>query len=93
MKTIHIKRLNLRCRGIPPATARAALAELGGALRRQLADSGDVPEDNAAGSTSATLRVSSRVSATALAAAAAALVAVAIRAGAPLTLQNRKSKI
>ena len=36
MKTIHIGRLVLKCRGIPPAVARGALGELSSALTRQL---------------------------------------------------------
>lgn len=43
MKTIHIGRLDLKCRGVEPAVARGALRELGSALALQLSgsDSGE----------------------------------------------------
>lgn len=80
MNTIRIDRLDLKCRGIDAATARAALRELGPALAQQLG-SGPIANANAnpAGNESPPIRVRAGVAPAALASAMAERVTAVIR--------------
>jgi hypothetical protein len=80
MKTIRIDRLNLKCRGIPPATAQAAARELAPALLRHLGNEAFGGTDDANGST--TLRVPARIAPLPLANTIAGRVSAAIHDGA-----------
>jgi hypothetical protein len=62
MRTIHIDRLDLTCRGISPELAQAALSELGPALVRRLGGGGGSDD-----SESDVVRVSGKVGPEALA--------------------------
>ena len=81
MNTIRIDRLDLKCRGIKAATARAAMRELGPALVRHLGDGANaVASPNRAGKESAAIRVPARVTPATLAGAMAERVTAAVRA-------------
>jgi hypothetical protein len=91
MKTIHIERLDLRCRGIPQASAHAAVRELGPALLRHLSERDGAAGNSAARGGSATIRVSGDATPAALADAMAARVAAAIRTRAATRNKPKKS--
>jgi hypothetical protein len=78
MNTIHIDRLILRCRGIEPDAAQAALRELGPALLRQLREGGREGADHDWPRSSDTVRVAGTAAATAVADAVAARVAATV---------------
>jgi hypothetical protein len=76
MKTIQVDRLDLKCRGIPPATAQAAARELGSALLRHV---GNEPVGGADANESTTLRVPARIAPSPLANAIAGRMSAVIR--------------
>lgn len=81
MKTIHLDRLDLKCRGIRSATAQAALSELGLALSQQLRPGvGAAPGSPGLGEPGGALRVRAGVTPSTLAKAVAARVAAQIHA-------------
>ena len=92
MKTIHLDRLDLKCRGLPPATAQAALSELGPALARELqAGSGTAPGPLDQRGRDGALRVRAGVTAATLAGAVAARVAAQVHAHAGTTKFRKPS--
>jgi len=90
MKTIHIERLDLRCRGVPQASALAAVRELGPALLGQLSEAGAVAGNRPAHASPATIRVSGNATPAALADAMAARVVAAVRTQAGTRHQPKK---
>jgi len=90
MKTIHIERLDLRCRGVPQASALAAVRELGPALLGQLSEAGAVAGNRPAHASPATIRVSGNATPAALADATAARVVAAARTQAGTRHQPKK---
>jgi hypothetical protein len=80
MNTIRVDRLNLKCRGIEAATARAALRELGPALIQQLGSSPNATASSSPiGHESPPIRVRAGVAPAALAGAMAERVTAVIR--------------
>jgi len=74
VNTIRIDRLDLRCRGIRPATAQAALGELSSAMLRRLTERDETENHNSV------IFVSGNTAPTELADAIAARVAAAVHA-------------
>jgi hypothetical protein len=84
---IRIDRLILRCRGVEPGTAQAAVRELGPALLRQLREGGG-SGGNAA--SAAAIRVSAQAAPKTLADAVAGRVAVAVESKAASNNKTEK---
>ena len=74
---VRIDRLILRCRGIEPSTAQAAVRELGPALLRQLREGGGAAAGGNAASAAA-IRVPAQAAPEALAGAVAGRIAAAV---------------
>jgi hypothetical protein len=92
MNKIVIDRLDLKCRGVRPATAQAAARELGVALLHQLNQSdGGAADRTRAGGGSTAIRVATGVVPTALADAIAARVAALVQTRAAAQNAPRKS--
>jgi hypothetical protein len=91
MKTIRIGQLDLKCRGVHPVVARAALRELHSALARQLSASDAEDQRPSAQPQSGPIRLSSESTPAALANAVASRVATTVRARTTYTGGGRPS--
>jgi acetylornithine deacetylase/succinyl-diaminopimelate desuccinylase-like protein len=80
MNTIRIGRLDLKCRGIPPATAQAAMGELSSALAQQLTRRDEPQNDGPARPHPTTIRLSGNTTPATLANAVAARVTATVHA-------------
>ena len=86
---IRIDRLILRCRGVEPGTAQAAVRELGPALLRQLREGGGKASGGNAASAAA-IRVSAQAAPETLAGAVAGRVAGAVESKAASNNKTEK---